>query len=148
MKRPLVICIGNEARGDDGVGHAVARALGERGRVTGARILTATGLDVAMAEDVAAAELVIVVDAERRSFPDVDVREVREESAPSHPHDVDVPSLLGTARALYGGAPSAWLVTVAAPQMEHGSSLSSTAEAASLEAASAVEGLLAEVWRE
>jgi Ni,Fe-hydrogenase maturation factor len=113
--------------------------------VAGARILTAIGLDIAMAEDVAAAEHVIVVDAERREHPAVDVREIREEGAPAQAHSVDMPSLLWTARALYGRAPSAWLVTVAAPRMEHGSSLSSTAEAASLEAASAVEGLLAEV---
>jgi hypothetical protein len=32
--------------------------------------------------------------------------------------------------------------------MEHGEELSETAEAASVETASTVEGLLAEVWRE
>ena len=48
------------------------------------------------------------------------------------------------AETLYGRAPEGYLVSVAAPAMEHVEGLSEIAEAASIEAASVVRALLAE----
>lgn len=144
MGTALVICIGNRSRGDDGVAHRVAELLGEQPEAVAARIVTAPDLDIAMAADVAEASLLVVVDAQRRESPPV-------RSSPLTPgpsrrptgHAVDAPGLLAVAETLYGRAPKATLVSVAAPEMGHCDTLSATAEAAALEAAAEVVRL---VW--
>lgn len=143
MDTALIICIGNVARGDDGVAHHVARRLSELTLPAEVRVVTATDLDVAMAEEVASAGLVLIVDAVRRAFPPVTVEALSPGPAvrPTG-HTIDAPSLLALAEALYGRAPAATLVAVAAPEMGHTEALSATAEAASLEAASVIAALL------
>lgn len=141
MDLPLVICVGNLARGDDGAAHRVAELLAD----APARVLAAPQLTVEMAEDVAAAAMAVFVDAERRASPPVLVAEV----APSHvtpasAHALDPGGLVALVEALFGPAPRALLVTVAAPEMGHREGLSGTAEAASVEAASAIRALLDE----
>lgn len=146
MDTTLIIAIGNVARGDDGVAHAVAELLADDDRLpASARIVTATGLDVAMAADVAAVARVVLVDAERRATPAVRTESLSP-GPPSGPtgHAIDSPALLALAEALYGSAPPATLVSVAAPEMGHDEGLSATAETASREAASVVIALLAE----
>ncbi len=145
MDTTLIICIGNMARGDDGVAHRVARLLIDLPLPAGARVITTTDLDVAMAEDVARADLLLVVDALRRSSPPVTVEPLSPGPAvrPTG-HTIDAPSLLALAEALYGRAPAATLVAVAAPEMGHAETLSETAEAASIEAASVIASLLDE----
>ncbi len=140
MDTPLVICIGNVARGDDGVAHAVGALLGS----AQARVVLATDLDVAMAEDVAEASVLVIVDAQRRIAPAVEVEPLAPgpAGAPTG-HAIDAPSLLALAQALYGHAPRALLVSVAAPEMGHGEGLSDTARAASEEAAREVLRLTA-----
>jgi hydrogenase maturation protease len=146
MDDTLIIAIGNVARGDDGVAHAVATLLtgGQTPLPSRVRVLTAVGLDVAMADDVANCRRLIVVDAERREAPAVDVRPIVAGVAAHSGHSIDPPGLLAVAHALYGVAPSATLVGVAAPEMGHGEALSATAEAASREAASVILELLRE----
>jgi hydrogenase maturation protease len=134
----LVICIGNVGRGDDGVAHRVADLLGPG---VAARIVKAHQLDVALAHDVAQASAVVFVDAVRREEPLAAVEPV-EPGAGGHVHEISPAGLLGVARSVFGRAPHAWLVTVAAPQMAHGEGLSPRAEAASVEAASMVRELL------
>lgn len=136
----LVICIGNVGRGDDGVAHRVAALLPD----TGAHIITTHHLDVALAEDVARAQAVIFVDAERRETP-LSASQRLSPGSGGHVHEVGPEGLLGVAEMLYGHAPDAWLVTVAAPDMGHGEGLSTTAEAASEEAASMVRNILRSV---
>jgi hydrogenase maturation protease len=146
MDDTLIIAIGNVARGDDGVAHAVAALLanGRTPLASGVRVLTAVGLDVAMADDVANCRRLIVVDAERREAPAVDVRPIVAGVAAHSGHSIDPPGLLAVAHALYGVSPSATLVGVAAPEMGHSEALSATAEAASREAASVILELMRE----
>lgn len=139
MGLPLVICYGNLARGDDGVAHRVAGALAGQ---PGMRVLALPLLDVSLAEDLAAAPLVVFVDAERRDTP-----LVRVESLTARPddsasvHGLTPRGLLALTGALFGRSPEAHLVVLAAPEMGHGETLSGTAEAASGEAASVVSRL-------
>jgi hydrogenase maturation protease len=142
MTRALIICIGNIARDDDGVAHRVAAQLLTGESIGGARVLTAVGLDVAMAADVAACDLLLVVDAERRATPAVEVRDITRGTAAHSGHAIDAPGLLAVTSALYETAPRALLVSVAAPEMGHGETLSDVAEAASIEAALVVRDLL------
>jgi hydrogenase maturation protease len=137
-----IICIGNIARGDDGVAHDVARRL-LLASLPDTRVIAAVGLDVAMTHDIADADFVIFVDAENRNEPPVVVREVAAGPAMAPTgHAIDAPSLLMLAEQLYDASPVARIVGVAAPEMGHGESLSDTAEAASVEAASTIASLI------
>ncbi len=143
MGKALVICIGNLARGDDGVAHRVGDLLGD----LDARIVRAAQLDVVMAEDVSRAGALIIVDAQRRESPPVTVTRVAPTplGVGSTSHGLDVGGLLTLSRTLYASAPDlVHLVTVAAPEMGHDDTLSETAEAASVEAASVVRRLASE----
>ncbi len=136
METPLVICYGNVSRGDDGAAHRVAEVLLH---TAGVRVVPVPLLDVALAEEVSSSKVAIFVDAERRAHPPVRVTRVVE--APldaASVHSLTPAGLLSLARALYGSAPVAHLVTIAAPEMGHGEGLSVTAEAASREAASVI----------
>lgn len=139
----LVICIGNPARGDDGVAHRVAELLlAPRGKPRGTRVLSVHQLDVALAEDLARVGAVVFVDAERREEPPARVEPLAVGASAHSVHSVDPSGLLAVAHALYGSSPRAFLVSVAAPKMRHGEGLSGTAEAASVEAAKLVRSLL------
>lgn len=140
MSPPLVICYGNVARGDDGVAHRVAGLLGGHPEL---RVLAVPLLDVGLAAEVAAAPLVVFVDAQRRDAPAVLTTPVEPAPAePASPHAFTPGALTGLAASLYGAAPvDRFLVSVAAPEMGHGEGLSPTAEAASHEAASEVLSL-------
>ncbi|MFA5843262.1 MAG: hydrogenase maturation protease [Coriobacteriia bacterium] len=141
MGHTLVICVGNQARGDDGVAHRVARLLGpEPGG--DARLLAVTALDVTLAPDVAEAGFLIVVDAVRRAAPPAAVTALVPGKVDLGGHSLDAAGLLGVARAVYGRAPKAALVSVAAPEMSHAEGLSSVAEAAASDAAGLVRTLI------
>jgi hydrogenase maturation protease len=144
MDCTLIIAIGNVARGDDGVAHHVAELLGSgvEPLPAGVRVITAVGLDVAMAHDVAQCAQLLVIDAERREAPAVDVRSIVAGVATNSGHSIDAPGLLSVTWALYAVSPVAQLVSVAAPEMGHGEGLSAMAEAASREAASLIHELL------
>jgi hydrogenase maturation protease len=144
MTRTLIIAIGNVARGDDGTAHRVAARLVLAGLPADVRLLTATGLDVAMAADVAECDRLLIVDAERRSAPAVEVRPIVGGTASHSGHAIDAPGLLAVTDALYAVTPEALLIGVASPEMGHAEELSATAEAASEEAASVIIELLRE----
>jgi len=136
-----VICIGNNARGDDGAARRVADLL--RGRLPdGVALVSRPQLDIVMAEDVAATDLVVFVDAERREEPPVRVEAVPEATAGSHAHALDPGGLLWLAASVYGGRPEAQLVSIAGPEMPHAEGLSRVAKAASEEAAFVVLDLV------
>ena len=137
MGEPLVICYGNVARGDDGVAHRVADLLERRG--PSPTVVRAPLLDVSLAEEVAGASPVVLVDAERRETPPVRTVDVIPEPVdPTCAHGLTPGTLMGLVAALYGVTPSAHLVTVAAPEMGHSLELSETAETASAEAVSEI----------
>ena len=147
MDRISFIGIGNVGRGDDGVAHHVLDLLeaslspGEREHVG---LLRVHQLDFGMAADIAETELVVFVDAERRTEPAVRVDRLSPGPGAASLHGVDATGLLGLAKSLYAATPEAWLVSVAAPEMEHAEGLSETAETASFEAASAIRTMLDE----
>jgi Ni,Fe-hydrogenase maturation factor len=97
-----------------------------------------------MADDVANCEHVLIIDAERREAPPVEVRPITAGVAAHSGHSIDPPGLLAIAHALYGASPTARIVSVAAPEMGHGEGLSATAQAASREAACVILELLRE----
>ncbi|MCL6552750.1 MAG: hydrogenase maturation protease [Firmicutes bacterium] len=120
MRRPpLVIAWGNPLRGDDGAGAAVARIVGARG---GATVRVCHQLTPELAADVAAASRVVFVDAaagpsgRRTAAPTRRVRVRRLQGRHARPagftHALTPEHLLALARALYGTAPPAFLVTV------------------------------------
>lgn len=130
----LVICIGNKARGDDGVGRLVGELL-ESELPAGTVLINEPLLDIVMAEEIAQARFVAFVDAQRRHTPAVAVDDVVAGTAGTHPHGIDPAGLLALAHTLYGASPPTVLVSVAGPEMDHGEGLSETARAASKEAA-------------
>ncbi len=141
MTENLVICIGNVSRGDDGAAHLVA-ALLEARLPASVRLLTAPQLDIDMADEAAEADSVVLVDAERRHGPPVEVRSVEAAPHGEYGHALEPGHLLDIAWALYSARPRMTLVTLAAPEMEHGEGLSPTAEEAAREAAEVVLRLL------
>lgn len=132
MLHPMIICIGNITRGDDGVAHRLAALLAES-LPPDATLTVAAQLDVAMADDLGDASVVVIVDAERRTQPAVAVRRVDAAPAGEYGHAFEAGHLLDIAWALYSARPRMWLVTLAAPVMEHDIGLSPTAEAAAAE---------------
>ncbi len=140
----LVICIGNKARGDDGAARRTAELL--EGRLPeSARLVSRPQLDIVMVDDIDRAETVVFVDAERRNIPAVSIAPLtpsRESTSSPAAHALDPETLLSLVASLYGKVPEAHLVSIAAPDMEHGEGLSETAKAASEEAAFAVLNLL------
>lgn len=144
MTQTLIIAIGNVARGDDGTAHRVASRLLAAGLPDGVRLLTAVGLDIAMAADVAACDRLVVVDAERRAQPAVDTRPIVAGTAAHSGHSIDASGLLAVTTALYDVSPEALVVGVASPEMGHAEGLSATAQAASIEAACVILEMLRE----
>lgn len=141
METALVVCIGNRARGDDGVARRVAELL--EGRLPdGVRVHSAPQLDVVLADDVADVDLVVFADAHRRDRPAVVVCELSPGTTGTTAHSLDPAGLLALSAALRGRSPRAVLVSIAAPEMEHDESLSPTAVAASEEAATVILELL------
>ncbi len=121
----LVIGYGNELRGDDAAGPRVASAVAALG-FENVRVLIRHQLTPELAEDVAQARAVILVDASvRASGGKVRIKTLRPSSHPSpQPHVSDPHGLLRMAEAWFGQAPRAWLVTVPARNLDYGAPLS------------------------
>lgn len=137
----LVICIGNKARGDDGAARLTGELLATQ-LAGAAEVINEPQLDVTMAENISRAELVVFVDAQRRSEPAVAVESVESRPAADYSHALDPGGLIALAAALYAVRPKALLVSIAAPEMDHRESLSHTARHAATEAARTVIELL------
>ena len=114
--QPLVIGYGNPLRGDDAVGHVAAEAIAADPRFAGVTVLTVHQLAPEIADDVASATRLVIVDARDDGSPagTVHVAEVLAEAGEaSLTHHVTAGSVLALAAALYGQAPRATVVTVA-----------------------------------
>lgn len=138
-RAPLVVAVGNPDRGDDGVGAAVVAAVVERaladGRLPGFEVRSVLQLTPELAADVAAASVVVVVDARVGALPG------RVGWAPVEPdgaggtggalsHHLAPGALVGLAALAYGRVPPAFAVTVGAASFEAGTGLSPAVEAA------------------
>jgi hydrogenase maturation protease len=139
----LVIGYGNELRGDDAVGPLVARAVDDW-RMPGVRALALHQLTPELAEELAVAERVVFVDAS--VDPDADevrMEELRpEESSVRLGHCSDPRWLLALTLKLYGRSPPAFLLTITAVNMAHGSGLSPRTQRGMEEALRTISGLI------
>jgi hydrogenase maturation protease len=124
----LVVGYGNALRGDDAVGIRVAEILAEERRLPGARIDARHQLTPELAEDIASARLVVLVDARENDAPgDVVVELVTGRRRPPNmagSHAVDAHLLAELAMRLYGHAPPVVVVSVGAERFELGADLS------------------------
>jgi hydrogenase maturation protease len=144
MVRTLVIGYGSPIRGDDAIGPLAADALAAGPLPPGLRVLSRHVLTAELAEDLAAAERVIFVDAAvQGSAGEVQVRQLQPDSTAmsTMAHFLDPRELLAWCQTLYQHVPQAWLVSAAAESFAYASYTLSPAATAALPA------VLAEVRR-
>jgi hydrogenase maturation protease len=142
IRKTLVIGYGNTLRGDDGIGPAVAQ--GVKDKVSG-DVIIRHQLTPELAEPIAAADLVVFVDAAPNVRPGaVAVREIYGTTPPSPglAHAASPAALLQLADTLYGGSPRAFIVTIGAGSFALSEFLSDGAAAALPEAIATVTRLL------
>jgi hydrogenase maturation protease len=139
--RLLVIGYGNELRGDDGVGPAVARTVASWG-IPEVQGIAAHQLTPELALVVTAADRVVFVDA-RLNASGMEMTPLRAEEGPaSLDHTSDPGWLLRLTEMLYERRPPAWLLTVPAVRVDFGEQLSPTAVRGMSAALEWVEALL------
>ncbi|HVP64249.1 MAG TPA: hydrogenase maturation protease [candidate division Zixibacteria bacterium] len=146
----LIIGYGNPLRGDDGIGPAVMDALENSPIAARAELLQRHQLGPELAEQVAAADAVIFVDASAVGTPgEIRTRKLQapEVATSDLTHHVSPEVLLATARELYGRAPNAALVTVSGESFEVGAVMSDTACKAVHKAVSLVDSLADDLLR-
>ena len=126
----VVIGYGNELRGDDGVGAAVARAVAAW-QLPEVRVIVEQQLLPELAAILADAEFAIFVDAEPPGgVPQVGVQALNPHpQASSLAHTGDAASLLALAEAVFGHAPPAYLITIPTTTFELGEQLSPLTQA-------------------
>ena len=145
--RPLVIGVGNPDRGDDGVGPAVAARAGSDARLAGVVVRTAMQLTPELATDVAAASVVVIVDARAGatagevSWEPVEHRSPGAGAAAPFSHHLTPAALCHLAGVAYGRVPPAYVVGVGASHFDAGAPLSGPALAAVAGAAEHVVAL-------
>ena len=143
--RILVVGYGNPLCGDDGAGPAVVNHAAVDPALSGAEVRTQHQLTPELALDIAAASLVILVDAGTNATPgDVVVERVdpAADEAAAWSHHVDPAGLVLLTRELFGVAPPVFTVCVGAASMEVGDGLSPAVDAAIPAAARAVVALV------
>jgi hydrogenase maturation protease len=139
----LLIAVGNVLRGDDGV---AARVLDQVGAGAGAQAMTAHGLTPELAEAVATASAVVILDADLTAAT-VTLEPLAEATANRNAsrvlsHSLTPTALIALARQLYGFSGAAWLCRLPARQLAYGTALSAVAEAAACEGARQLRALL------
>ena len=126
----LAFALGNAIRADDGAGLAVARGLDAL--VPGLQVVEVQELLPEHADALATADGVLFLDASVAGTPG-DVRAARLVPHPARAailHALMPEEVLGLARALFGHAPPAALVTIAGRDFAFGEALSPEVEAA------------------
>lgn len=124
----LIIGYGNTLRRDDGVGVGAARWASEHLARPGVRIFESHQLMPEMAQDIAAADQVVFIDASICGGAPGEV--IHGELAPADEldsslgHHITPQVLLAIAWALYGRCPQAHLFTVVGRDFDHGVGLS------------------------
>lgn len=122
--RTLVIGYGSPIRGDDAIGPLAADALAAGPLPPGLRVLSRHILTAELAEDLAAAETVIFLDAASQGQPgEVQVRRLEPDAhaLSTMAHFLDPRELLAWCDTLYQRAPEAWLVSAAGESFDYAS---------------------------
>lgn len=125
----IIIAIGNDARQDDGLGWAFAKAVESDGRF-GGRIEYRYQLQVEDAELIAGYDCVLLVDASKKSFPQ---GFEYQKLAPAleftfSTHALSPASVLALCQQVYERSPDAWLMAISGEQWELQFGLSSIGE--------------------
>ena len=140
MADRLVIGVGNDLRGDDGVGHVVARRIELLG-LPGVRTLMVTQLTPELVERMTGCELALVVDADVAADA-VGVRRVEPGGGGSMTHHVTADSLVGLGASIGLDLPPTFVLGVPAHEFALGETLSPrTADAVEAAVAAALEVL-------
>jgi hydrogenase maturation protease len=131
----LVIGYGNESRGDDGLGPAVARTI-DAMNLPNVSVLIEHQLTPELAEPLSLAGRVLFIDANAASqLSPIAVRLLQPAGGPAAlTHACSPGTLLALSQLLYGRSPPAWLVTIAGDRFDPGDSLSTRASERMIEA--------------
>lgn len=130
----LVIGYGNSLRCDDGVGPRVADSIEALG-LAGVRTLSCGLLTPELAEPVSEARVVVFVDAAVDAPSEVRLRQIEPADSPQiMAHAADPRTVLALARDVFGRAPRAWWLTIAAQNLGIGDELSPLTQRGMLEA--------------
>lgn len=133
MPHTLIIGYGNPLRGDDGIGPRVAELLAEMALPDGVEVLVRQQLTIELADHIAEADRLILVDATARGKPGTVQRLPLTPAIPqstSLSHYVDAQGLLAAAQMLYGRAPETMLFTVGGGSFDAGETLTPAVAAA------------------
>jgi hydrogenase maturation protease len=149
LKPPSVLAIGygNPLRGDDGAGQRVVEIL-ETWNLPNTRSLAVHQLTPEIAEDLAAVERVIFIDAypaktgEGAIVYSLDDEAITVNSTLNLGHATHPRSLLDLAQSLYNRAPKAWWVLVPGFDFEFGERLSEATQAGIDEALTEIKILI------
>jgi hydrogenase maturation protease len=123
LPKVLIIGYGNSLRGDDNVGCHVAQILDQHYQADPeVRVIGSHQLTPEMAEDIAASEFVLFLDAAvGETAGKIRCATVAPKSGPSSfAHHLDPALLLAAAMELYGTAPPAQLLTIVGSSFELG----------------------------
>lgn len=124
--RVLIIGIGNPLRSDDGLGWAVARQLAQDGALDG-EIRTIHQLTPELAQHMAAARLVVMIDASREGEPgEVRIREISSaaQASAAGTHHATPEELAALTAIVYGRCPPLLIVTMTGANFDVGEQLS------------------------
>lgn len=153
MARVVVIGWGNEARGDDAAGPTVVRRLAAAA-LPSVTVIEAYQLQIEHALDLADADLVLFIDAERDGPGPVLIRRVtaKDQRAAPFSHALSPETLLAVYRAVTGAhPPEAYVIGVPGLCFDLGAPMTPSVAAATEEAGRLAAALCAhpdaEVWR-
>ncbi len=135
VRRTLVIGYGSPIRGDDAIGPLAADALAAEPLPPGLRVLSRHVLTAELAEDLAAVDGVIFLDAAAQGRPgEVQVRTLEPDAhaISTMAHFLDPRELLAWCETLYQRCPRAWLVSAAGESFDYASYRLGPAAAAAL----------------
>jgi hydrogenase maturation protease len=122
-RRALVIGYGSPIRGDDAIGPLAADRLAAEGVPEHVQVLSRHVLTAELAEDIAAADLVVFLDAAADGAPgEVRARPLvpNASAVSTMAHFLDPRELLAWTETLYGLRPDAWLLTVSGHAFDYG----------------------------
>jgi hydrogenase maturation protease len=140
VQQILVIGYGNPLRGDDGFGSLAASYVEER-QILGVEVIISHQLNPEMADPLSNSSHAIFLDAAIGEEPGT-LRatpvEHRDLSSSSGMHHFEPGNLLALAKAIYGRAPRATLITATARSFHHGPEICAEVRQAAAKAAEAI----------